>query len=94
MGDVILELIEKEIMEFTYENKEIEKWKVIYKRTKNKRIKDKQWVKIFKASIKERLIIKTGEVVLLDIELFNELEERKRYLEEKLKTYDVGDENK
>lgn len=68
MNDIIPVLIEHK-----YKNKEINKWILIYKRTKSKRIKNKQFVKILINAIKERKIIKCGDVVLLDIPVYKEL---------------------
>lgn len=65
--------MEKELINYNYKNESINKWIKIFNRTKSKRIKNKQFVKILVEAIKERKIIKTSEVVMLDIDVYQEL---------------------
>lgn len=76
--------LEQALVDYHYENEDINKRIIIFKRTKNKRIKNKQFVKILSAATKERKVIKCSDVVLLDIDYYLEL---KHYevLYEKLK---------
>lgn len=77
MNDVV-----KELTNYTYQNTKINKWVSIFKRTKNKRIQNKQFAKILIASSKERKIIECSDVVLLDISVYNEMHEKITYYEE------------
>lgn len=69
----------KELTNYTYENQKINKWISIMKRTKNKRIQNKQFAKILIASAKERKIIKCSDVVLLDVDVFTEMKNKLNY---------------
>ena len=59
--------VEKALVNYTYDNQDINKWVTIFKRTKKNRIKNKQFVKILVAAIKERKVIRCDEVVLVDM---------------------------
>lgn len=65
--------IEKSLLNYNYKNKDTIKAIKIYKRTKKKRIKNKQFQLILSNAVKERKVIKCDDVVLLDIKVYEDL---------------------
>lgn len=76
--------IEDFLCDYTYLNKGINKNIKIYRRTKKSRIKNKLFTKIMLSAIDERKVIKCDDVVLMDYDLFLELENYKKELEDRL----------
>lgn len=78
--------IEKEMINYTYENKKINNWVRIFKRTKKERIKNKLFAEILVAGIKERKCVICEGVVMLDVEVYtfllNDIERLKKEKEE------------
>jgi TPP-dependent pyruvate/acetoin dehydrogenase alpha subunit len=74
------------LMNYKYEDEKINKQVAIYKRTKKERIKNKKFVQVMSKAIKERGIIKCGELVLMDTEIQrqmnNDLELMKNHINE------------
>lgn len=62
-----------ELIHYQYKNNDINHWIKIYLRTKNKRIKNKQFSRILVAAVKERKTIIANDVVLLDVEVYLDL---------------------
>jgi hypothetical protein len=76
MGEIEMNEIAEAIYKHNYQSKEMNKQLYISRRTKNKRIKNKSFVSLFRAYKKEKPITIFKDVVLMDIKIFLELGER------------------
>lgn len=75
----------KTILDHEYADSTMKKQIYIYKRSRKKRVKDKSFVKLFITFTKEKPFAIIGDVVLMEIGVYRELQNQLEELEERKK---------